>query len=1128
MDFEPLPEQKQIIELRNKNLIVSASAGSGKTTVMIERICKLIAEENVSPKSLLVLTYTKSAGSEMKQKLYNALRKKSANLQNYSQTIDEVATADISTIHSFCSRLIKKYFHILGVSPSFEIFDEGKAEKIKKQILNNCLTEYANSQFESFSILMKNFAPNRKYDNIIKIILDINNYTKNYLTREEFFAVATTLYQNPKTAEKILNDNLIDEVNMIVLKLQSLISISNNLEISKYIEYLNKVSSELCKVNNNFDFVQNYTNLINLNMPSFYKDKNVDHQINNEFEIFKTSVQNLIAKYKKKNYGNQTVFENAVKQNLQIIKSLIYIEQMFYSEYAKNKHEKNVFDYSDLEELAIILCENPTIQNELKQQYKYVFIDEYQDANQVQEKLLSLICGKNNRFMVGDVKQSIYRFRGSKPEIFQNFEKLYKTDKNSQAIKLSVNFRSDKQILNFVNFIFEKIMTETTCGINFKDDGKFENISKKQIQNANVSFIVCDKSLNEKPEKVFAQGIYQVQQESQTTGLTDSKKEGVIVAEKILELLNEKIVENNIERNIRFSDITILVRKRGESYSQFCDALTQLGVPIYASTGSTIMENPEAQRFVNLLKTCLNFKDDIPVVSTLVSFFDFDETDLKNIKTSFPNCKYFYENIICCLEGKDALCTKVKNAYETIQNLKWQIGNQGAYSAINQFFVKTGYYLSLQAKKDETRLQVVKTMLNELKKDEFNFNLANFVDFVTKGGKLEAPKFSNGDNDFVNITTIHSSKGLEYPIVFVVDSGSDFTKTAVESLSFNQNYGIGLKYYDTQNDQVYDNFVCDAIKTVNAKEEFAEKLRVLYVALTRPKNKLYIIGTTKLNSLQPLTDDKQILNQKSFLDLMLCAFDINVLKNLKANKKYLYKTDEMFIEFEKISEDKNIFPKQKSVLFGKGDDSLEQIFKQKLESKKHKPTIVALKNSVSTLASDFDYSNKIYTVESLTVNEHLRTNSYSAEQGTNFHKVLELIDYDKFDDVCEIDKISKQYGCDTQKVQKALKLLNSLFQNQYVFKENKFIMRVPYNSIVQSQITDKIMVQGIIDAFSVDDKGAIIVDFKLTSIKSPQAIKKRYQKQLDLYEMAIKNAYNVTNVSKYILSLNTCELIKLD
>ena len=486
--------------------------------------------------------------------------------------------------------------------------------------------------------------------------------------------------------------------------------------------------------------------------------------------------------------------------------------------------------------------------------------------------------------------------------------------------------------------------------------------------------------------------------------------------------------------------------------------------------------------------------------------------------------KYFYQNLSLYLQKNDKLSEKISNFYHQIENLRKMIFSVGGYLAVNDFLIKTKYLQTLQAKKDETRIDIVKKLLNELKKDDYNFDVVSFIDFVENGGEINLPNLSNGDNDFVNITTIHSSKGLEYPVVFLTDCGSDFTKSMAESVVYNEKFGLGLKYYDIASNENYNDIVCDAIKLKNAKEEFAEKLRLLYVGLTRPKHKLYIVGSVDVSKLEQINNETQVFDKKTFIELIMGCFDSRVLQNVKLKNNYVYKTQNMQICFEKENEFYFEKSENKKVVFGKGDKQLEEKFKQIL-NKQIKTDVVGLKNSVSGISSEHTFENVVYLPTTFDTENHLRENA--AQQGTNFHKVLELLDYNDYQNQEKVTKICKQFDIDSQKATKALELLNEIFKNKKVQKENKFIMKVRYNQVVKSDIDDYVLVQGIIDAFCVDGDDAIIVDFKLTKTKNENTLKNRYNTQLNLYEMAIKKAYNVKNVKKYLLSLENCKLIKM-
>ena len=1130
MEFTPLPEQSEIIDSQNKNLIVSASAGSGKTTVMIARICELIKKNFATPKNMLIMTYTTSAASEMKQKLYNSLK------QNISdpEILDEIATSDISTIHSFCSRLLKKYFYVLGISPNFDIADDKKSLKIKKEILTNILTDYASQSPAEYFLLMQNFAPNRKIQNVIEIILKLDDFSQSFSSTDEFCKTMLYLYDNAQVALDILNQNLLNSIENFKQKTNTLLQNMQSLDLKQYINWLNNVASELDKANNK-DFFENLETVCSISLTTLKKDKDTADEVFKQLEGLKTQIKSFVTKYNGKKFVRKQDFEKSVSANKNISILLLQIWQKFCTQYKDYKSQKDLMDYSDLEKNAIKICLNNDIQKELKQTYKYVFVDEYQDTNQIQNKLVELLCGQDNKFLVGDVKQSIYGFRRSKPQIFLDLEQKYIIDEKSEAKYLNVNFRSDKQILCFVNFVFDNIMTLQTSGIDYKANGRFKGVKQFDCDFPKIKICLYNKK-EEKSQKNLARGIYKIQTKNTNQNLSANQKEAYIVAKQILSLLGKPLGDGKV---ITYSDITILVRKRGDGYNQFCDELSHLGLPIYASNNADILQNPETAKFLNLLKTCTNINDDFALAGTLIGFFNFDENELATIRLASPEKKYFYE----CLKNyqkNDQIFKKIANFYQKMQEFQNNISFLGSYKAVKIFFEQTRYFEKLDIMQSKMRSGVVKILIEQLADSEYNFNISKFLDNIQNGGKLSLPDRQSDDSNFVNVTTMHSSKGLEYKIVFLVDSGSDFNKSKIEAVALNDNFGMGFKYFDTDSQTSFDDVIFQAIKDKNKQDEFAEKLRLLYVGLTRAKNALFIVGGFDKENLCHKDSSFDITNQNNYLSLILSSFDQNTLNKIKTNKNFVWKTKDFEVSFENNDDNFEEPILQQKIIFGKPDHALVQQIKNRL-NQNFEVQNIALKNSVSgIMKSENDYyQNKTEQIKTLTIDEHLKgvTNQ---QLGTDFHKILQILDYKDFDNfekieqtinnVCNKQKIDKdtKSTLTVQKVSKALEILHNLFGEKIVQKEKSFILQTKYNQVVQSKYEDLVLVQGIIDAFCIDGDNAILVDFKLSNTKSTQALVQRYQKQLELYSIAIQKAFGTKNIKKYILNLNFGQLIQID
>lgn len=1131
MEFKPLPEQAEIIDSQNKNLLVSASAGSGKTTVMIARICKLIESDLATPKNLLVMTYTTSAASEMKQKLYNTLKQKISD----PEILDEIATSDISTIHSFCSRLLKKYFYVLGISPNFEIADDKKSLKIKKDILTNVLTDYASQSPAQYFLIMQNFAPNRNIQNVIEIILKLDNFSQSFSSNDEFCKTMLFLYDNTQISLDALNQNLLNSAQNFKQKTDALLQKMQNLDLTQYITWLNNVASELEKAKPNKDFFENYESVCSISLTALKRDKDVADEVFKQLDNLKTQIKNFVAKYNAKKFVKKQDFEKSVSANKNISILLLQLWKKFCNLYKDYKSQKNLMDYSDLEKYAIEICSNSDVQKELKQTYKYVFVDEYQDTNQIQNKLVELLCGQDNKFLVGDVKQSIYGFRRSKPQIFLDLEQSYALDEHSEAKYLNVNFRSDKQILCFVNFVFDNIMTPPTSGIDYKKNGRFKGVKQFEYDIPKIKICLYNKK-EEKSQKILARGIYKIQKQNTNQNLSASQKEACIVAKQIFSLVGKTLDDG---KPITYSDITILVRKRGDGYNQFCDELSHLGLPIYASNNEDILQNPETAKFLNLLKTCTNINDDFALTGTLIGYFDFDENQLATIRLASPEKKYFYE----CLQNyqkNDQIFKKIADFYQKMQDLQNNISFLGSYKAVKIFFEQTRYFEKLDIMQSKMRSDVAKILVEQLADSEYNFNISKFLDNIQNGGKLSLPDRQSDDSNFVNVTTIHSSKGLEYKIVFLVDSGSDFNKSKIESIALSDSFGIGFKYFDTDSQTSFDDVILQAIKDKNKQDEFAEKLRLLYVGLTRAKNALFIVGGYDKENLCHKDSSFDITNQNNYLSLVLSSFDQDTLDKIKTSKDFVWKNQDFEVTFENSDDDFEEPILQEKIVFGKPDQNLVKTIKDRL-NQNFKVQNIALKNSVSGImkGEDDGYQNKTDQVKTLTIDEHLKgvTNQ---QLGTEFHKILQILDYKDFDNfekiqktinrVCNVEKLDEKTDLTitVQKVSKALEILNNLFGEKVVQKEKSFILQAKYNQVVQSKYEDLVLVQGIIDAFCIDGDNAILVDFKLSNTKSAQGLAQRYQKQLELYALAIQNAYGIKNIKKYILNLNFGQLIQIN
>lgn len=1138
--FEPIPEQKSIIDSRNKNIIVSASAGSGKTTVMIARICDLLLKREAKVSELLVLTYTKAAANEMKERLHKELQKHLDENSFLEEEIEALPTAEISTIHSFCQRLLKKHFHFAGLDPSFEVLEEQQATLFKKRALTTVLEKFKKERPDDYFLLLKNYGKSRSDKKIVNLILEIDKFFEG-IVDEEYYKknIAFYLYENQDQALQIINHWICDCINYNKASFENLLQVCADEKATKYVEFLNQIISAISIVSYEKNFYQNLDAVLNLKLPTFKKEENYNENLTEQISQQKTSLSKYISNLKLKNFAPKNSLSQTFESGKVVLGLLLELQQKFKTEFEKIKRENNCVDFSNLEKFAIKLAQKSEIADELKNQFKYIFVDEFQDANDVQEYLLSLLSGPNNRFMVGDVKQSIYGFRNSNPDIFLSLQERYEMDKNSESRLLKTNFRSEKKIVEFVNFVFDKIMTMSTAKVDYKKHARLQAFFESNPSELpKVEIVVFEKS--KKPPKEKVESCYSVEHHQEfDEEASMAEKEAIKVAEDILKFKNSYIYDKGEKRKVKFEDITILFRKRGDYFEKFCAKLVELGVPIFANSSQNLFEENDVKKLVWFLMVCQNYKQDYPLVATMTSpFGKFSYEELAQIRQEFIEEEFFHNCVLNYKNQKqDELAKKLNNFFEFLNDIWFEIEINGVYEGLTKAINQTDYLsFVLPQENGGQRLASIEKFLDRFKNSSFNRGVFSFLKFVEiQDGEIKAPDFFLADNDCVNITTIHSSKGLEYPIVFFVKAGDYLSNEAgKEEIEIHESLGIGLKFYDEEENQKYSSPVYESLKIKNQDKEFAEKLRLLYVGLTRAKNHLNIYGTVDTVSILPLKKDYEIKAQNSFLKLVLGALNKDQIKELRKNKKINLFDDPDFqitiVDENKESENTN----KKQILFGKANIEIKNYFKQNLPFKYQNPEVydITLKNSVSSLAFSSEYESFNLTPQKFTLDEHLNFDKESAEAGSLYHKALEKLDFSKkYDDeklILELNAIFKPEEIEKieiKKVLKVLEILNNLFKNQKVFKEKKFIMKVPYKEVAQSNIEDEILVQGVIDAFCLGEN-PILVDFKLTN--SPkQIIKNRYAKQIELYKKAIQKRYNINNLKTYILLINQAELIEM-
>ncbi len=1097
--------QDEVVNSFGKNLIVSASAGSGKTTVMIRKIIKGIIKDGIGVKDILVLTYTKSSAEEMKQRLLNAIYENAESNPEILSQIDDLPVANISTIHSFFQKEIKKYFYILGIDPSFSLIDELEIENLKAKALKEAMQQFYQENPLCYNKLLELYGNDRTDKSLQQVIKTINEFVSSLANGEVWLKnVSLSMYKDEQKIQNFLNDSLCFKISSFISDANKILDEAKGQE--KYISYINGIISMLSETDKKLDFLYNYNKVLQISFQRLAKDEeNFVYKeiirLREKINVYKTSLKNLEL--------SEENISSLLSESKNIVESVLNVYEKYNNIYENYKKDLNCLDFNDLEKYMLKLISDEKTLNSLKKEFKQIYVDEYQDANLIQEKILSQLSNGRNRFMVGDVKQSIYAFRQANPEIFLGIQESFKLDNNSISLALNSNFRSRSEILNFVNLIFENVMTLLTSGIDYKNTSKFN--PKAEYKNVSNTFPAVNIEIIKRKEDkadIVAPSVYSVkdvQIESQEEAVAES--EARIVAEKISELVGQEIYDNKNIRKIDFKDITILLNARGKYLDKFCSTISRFGIPVQANSREYLYSNNIVKIILNLLNLAVNVYDDVSLASSIREFGDVNLNELSEIAEIDGNT--LYEKMIK-YNFDDKLQQKIKDFLKLYEDFNFEISSYGIYVALTNIINKTKF---IQRFKIKDRNNITK-FVNDFLKNGYNYDLVGFLDFAEKNLVI-APAYTYGSNS-VSVTTIHSSKGLEYPVVFLVNSGADLTKNATNnSIVLNEKLGIGIK--EMPDDK--PSLVYDILKGLQKKNEFAEKLRILYVALTRAKNHLFIVGSSA-GDFKKISNDYDVFKQKSFLDLVVGSLSGNHIKNINENLSIKNEIFNINI-YESINFNLNSI-QNKSL---KSDEKVKEILKRYFNFKYpfEKETSIALKNSVSRLVDEERGYSQNISPKYFYINEHLKEDFSTI--GTEYHNLMQQIDFNEKSLNIEIpEKIDKN------KILKAYQIIKDILNktgSHNIFKEQGFMMYVNQNEIIKNGSEEKILVQGVIDLLSLGAKN-IIVDYKLTSILDNEKLVKKYKTQLLLYKKAVEKAFKIKIDELYLYNFNKFELIKIN
>ena len=1094
-------EQRQVIESRNTNLLVSAAAGSGKTAVLIERIIELVLDEKnpIDINKLLVVTFTKLAASEMRERVSKAIEKKleeNPENEHLQKQLLLLSGADITTIDSFCKDVLISYAHLVNLDSNIKVIDPSENEVLAKEVMEELFEELYENNDESFLRLVNWYAKKNTDEGLLQLLLNVNNFVNSHPfpkiwlnEKAEFFNTST------KDDDFYLENYILDIAKDVDMDLEFFeLSIKNNLkkienypELEKYIDIYNILLDALFVVKESLkNFLKDNTKFDELKKSSY-------EFLNSNFGSFRISkcdeeVKEIYNKVKKELDSIKSEISESLKtlnldiENIKRESDLIYpyvrsisdVIIKFKEKFWEKKQKFNYVDFADIEHLALEILvdidEDGNIKPsktalEYQEKYSEVFIDEYQDSNLVQEILLSAVAKENNRFMVGDVKQSIYRFRQADPSIFmekyENYNRIEDDiDSFNKKIMLYANFRSRKEILEGTNLVFSKIMKKETGELDYTVDERLNPMASFKESDENVGGAVEILLVDEKSDEEYEDEIILTDEYSEDfEEMKSFKLECIKIANTIYNMMNNKenpfkVYDKNLDdyRKVEYKDIVILMRSPSSNTKILEEVFLEYNIPIYAESTGGYFDTFEVDTIINLLKIIDNPMQDIPLISVMYSpIYNFTSTELSEIRLVDRKLK-FYELLIKILEDEDIeirVSLKEKIA-KFISDLKLFIQKKSLVSAdeLIWFLYKyTGYYnyvgLLDMGKQRKTNLMLLFEKAKNYEKNSYKglFNFVNYIQKISLKSDVSEAKLISEDANVVRIMSIHKSKGLEFPIVFLANTNKKFNFRADDSnLVLHQKLGFGAVVYDMDKKTSFNSIMKKKIEKFKKNEQIAEEMRLLYVAMTRAKEKLIITGRVKdyenlREEISSGIDERgnisnyKILKINNYLDWILSSIDnltvygksLNCLgreenflgnEDLKFQLNVNTKTEE-FIEYQRIKEEvktNKIISDNDSLEIKKEMRTVKQFLKDRFNKEYvyknilNKPSSITVSEIKKMIQEEDEEKHQKYYKENFV----LKTPSFihqgeekvgfnSAEKGTIFHLAMQLLDFSKFD-----------------------------------------------------------------------------------------------------------------------------------
>ncbi|NLL78676.1 MAG: helicase-exonuclease AddAB subunit AddA [Clostridiales bacterium] len=1206
------PEQQRVIDTRGKNILVSAAAGSGKTAVLVERIIQKITdrEHPVDIDRLLIVTFTSAAAAQMRERIGLAIEERlyedpeNEHLQRQSALLHN---AQITTIDSFCLFVVRNNFNDIGLDPAFRVGDEGEMRLLKQDTITELFEECFAQKGEAFSGLVEAFGKSGSEKPLAEQVLKLYEFAMSLPWPKEWLLERKSDYRMQSLEELEESCFMKGAWEEIQLLLEDALGILRKAiqiceEPSGPYMYGEMLDADVVMVEKLIRAAQSgmqsfYEEVCRISFPvlSRKKDESAEASKREQVKVLRKRVKDLLQEIKERYfYKRPEELLSDMHKTVEMTESLIDVTLLFLERFAQKKREKNIIDFADMEHFALDILvsrkdggyEPTEAAAEYRRHFEEIMIDEYQDSNLVQETLLESISGevqgRFNRFMVGDVKQSIYKFRLARPEIFLDKYERYAAGTETDCIRIDLkrNFRSRRQVLDSANYVFEHIMRKELGGVaydaaaalypgaSYPEGGEAQKDGRQSGEKSpyQTELLLYDRAS---------------EKEAQDAKTKDAKEqEALTIAAQIRRMVGHFLVTDQESGELRpavYRDMVILLRTNSGWDDVFVRVLTEAGIPAYASSKTGYFASPEIQTMLNFLKVIDNPRQDIPLFGVLKSLFGgFTEEELAYVKAvgnTVSECTLYemFEHFVEESEKQEkketgeemdavrpeAVVQKWKNFRSRLDQYRRMVTYTPVGRLIRTILADSGYLYAAAAmpggEQRRANLEMLLAKAADFEKTSY-YGLFHFLRYMEQMERYQIDygeaNLLDENADTVRIMSIHKSKGLEFPICFVAGLSKRFNMMdARETLLMDVELGLGAEYVDLQNRLRQNTFRKNVLSAKMKKDNLGEELRVLYVAMTRAKEKMIL--TAAVEDAEKLLEEKggadglfysDLLTASNYLDLLLpCVRQTqDVIDVTVVSQADLMLSDLKREVRTSMSKQRLLFEEGRRGNYAEREmtDRLRERFAfvyphEDLCGLYTKTTVSELKkvgheDFYAGAADLYQKSQQEEIVPYLPRFMQQEKLVSGTDRGSAYHRVMELLRFSAWSGLARADW-EAQAEEQMDRMQAAGRLsplyresvrsrtIAAFFESRLagrmiqaekegrLYRERPFVLGISatrLNPAFPDQ--EMVLVQGIIDAYFEEDGKLVVVDYKTDRIQSRQELLKRYQVQLEYYAEALE------------------------